>query len=68
MHICRRSDISDCARAAHDGGPAVEGKATGMAAFFYPLEALAAAGALLVLSFVVYEGYVLRAKRHRTGG
>ena len=39
-----------------------------MAAFFYPYEALVAAGVVLVLSFVAYEGYVLWAKRHRTGG
>ncbi len=39
-----------------------------MAAFFYPREALAAAVALLVLSFVAYEGYILWAKGHRTGG
>ena len=39
-----------------------------MAAFFYPLEALVAAGAVLVLSLVVYEGYVLWRKRHRLGG
>jgi hypothetical protein len=35
-----------------------------MAAFFYPIEALAAVGAFLVLSLVCYEGYVLWRKRH----
>ncbi len=39
-----------------------------MAAFFYPLEALLAAGAVVILSLVVYEGYVLWSKRHRLGG
>ena len=35
-----------------------------MAAFFYPIEALAAVGAVVVLSLVCYEGYVLWRKRH----
>jgi hypothetical protein len=35
-----------------------------MAAFFYPWEALIAAGAVLLLSAVAYEGYVLWRKRH----
>ena len=35
-----------------------------MAAFFYPLEALASAAALLVVSFAAYEGYILWKKRH----
>jgi hypothetical protein len=35
-----------------------------MAAFFYPLEALIAVGALLVLSVIAYEGYVVWRKRH----
>jgi hypothetical protein len=39
-----------------------------MAAFFYPVEALVAAAALVLLSFVAYEGYVLWNKRHRMGG
>lgn len=38
-----------------------------MAAFFYPLEALIAAVALVVLSFVLYEGYIFWNKRHRLG-
>jgi hypothetical protein len=38
-----------------------------MAAFFYPVEALVAAGAIVVLSFIGYEGYVLWAKRHHLG-
>ena len=39
-----------------------------MAAFFYPFEALITAGVLVLLSFVLYEGYVLWNKRHRLGG
>jgi hypothetical protein len=35
-----------------------------MAAFFYPVEALIAIGAVLLLSLAVYEGYVLWRKRH----
>jgi hypothetical protein len=35
-----------------------------MAAFFYPLEALMAVGAVVVFSLVCYEGYVLWRKRH----
>ena len=35
-----------------------------MAAFFYPWEALIAAGAVLLVSAVAYEGYVLWRKRH----
>ena len=35
-----------------------------MAAFFYPIEALTAVGAVVVLSLVAYEGYVLWRKRH----
>ena len=35
-----------------------------MAAFFYPVEALIAAGALLVVTFVVYEGCVLWKRHH----
>lgn len=35
-----------------------------MAAFFYPLEALIAVGAVLFLSLVAYEGYILWRKRH----
>lgn len=38
-----------------------------MAAFFYPLEALGAAAALLLVSFVAYEGYHLWKKRHGVG-
>ena len=39
-----------------------------MAAFFYPMEALLAAGAVVLLSFAAYEGYILWNKRHRMGG
>lgn len=39
-----------------------------MAAFFYPREAMLAAGAVVLLSLVAYEGYVLWNKRHRMGG
>ena len=39
-----------------------------MAAFFYPVEALIAAGVVVLLSFVLYEGYVLWNKRKRLGG
>ena len=35
-----------------------------MAAFFYPVEALVAVGAVLLLSLAAYEGYVLWRKRH----
>ena len=35
-----------------------------MAAFFYPIEALVAAGALLLVTFVVYEGCVLWKRHH----
>ena len=35
-----------------------------MAAFFYPVPALIAAGALLLVSFAVYEGYVIWRRRH----
>jgi hypothetical protein len=35
-----------------------------MAAFFYPVEALIAAGAVILLSLAAYEGYVLWRKRH----
>ena len=35
-----------------------------MAAFFYPVEALVAAGALLLVTFVVYEGCVLWKRHH----
>lgn len=35
-----------------------------MAAFFYPIEALVAAGALLLLSFVIYEGVVVWKRHH----
>ena len=35
-----------------------------MAAFFYPVEAMIAAGALLVVTFVVYEGCVLWKRHH----
>ena len=39
-----------------------------MAAFFYPVEALLSAGAVVLLSFAAYEGYILWNKRHRMGG
>ena len=35
-----------------------------MAAFFYPLEALIAVGAVLLISLLAYEGYVVWRKRH----
>lgn len=35
-----------------------------MAAFFYPMEALAVAGALLLVTFLSYEGYVIWKRRH----
>ena len=35
-----------------------------MAAFFYPVEALIAAGALLLVSFAAYEGYIVWKRRH----
>jgi hypothetical protein len=38
-----------------------------MAAFFYPVEALVAIGAVLLLSLAAYEGYVLWRKRHPSG-
>ena len=34
-----------------------------MAAFFYPVEALIAAGVVLLLTFIAYEGYILWNKR-----
>jgi hypothetical protein len=36
-----------------------------MAAFFYPVEALIAAGAFLLISFAVYESCVFWKKRYR---
>jgi hypothetical protein len=35
-----------------------------MAAFSYPLEALVAAGALLLVTFLIYEGTVLWKRHH----
>ena len=35
-----------------------------MAAFFYPLEALIGAAALLIVSFAVYESVVIWKRRH----
>jgi hypothetical protein len=35
-----------------------------MAAFFYPLQALLGAGALLLVSFAVYESCVIWKRRH----
>ena len=35
-----------------------------MAAFFYPLEALMAAGGLLFVSFLIYEGMVVWKRHH----
>jgi len=35
-----------------------------MAAFFYPLEALIGAAALLIVSFAVYESVVIWRRRH----
>ena len=35
-----------------------------MAAFFYPMAALIVAGALLLVSFVGYEGYAIWKRRH----
>ena len=35
-----------------------------MAAFFYPLEALMAAVALLIVSFLIYEGVVVWKRHH----
>ena len=35
-----------------------------MAAFFYPVAALWTAGALLILTFLVYEGVVVWKKHH----
>ena len=35
-----------------------------MAAFFYPIEALVGAGALLLLSFLIYEGVVVWKRHH----
>ena len=35
-----------------------------MAAFFYPLEALIAVGAVLLVSLLAYEGYVVWRRRH----
>ena len=37
-----------------------------MAAFFYPVEAAITAGALLLLSFAVYESCVIWKRRHPT--
>lgn len=35
-----------------------------MAAFFYPVEALLAAGGLLLVTFLIYEGCVLWKRHH----
>ena len=35
-----------------------------MAAFFYPMAALAVAGALVLATFLTYEGYVIWKRRH----
>ena len=35
-----------------------------MAAFFYPMEALVAAGGLLLVTFVIYEGMVMWKRHH----
>ena len=35
-----------------------------MAAFFYPVEALVAAGALLLVTFLIYEGTVIWKRHH----
>ena len=35
-----------------------------MAAFFYPVQALLSAGALLLVTFVIYEGVVLWKRHH----
>jgi len=35
-----------------------------MAAFFYPMAALAVFGALLLVTFLGYEGYVIWKRRH----
>jgi hypothetical protein len=35
-----------------------------MAAFFYPVAALVIAGALLVVTFLIYEGMVVWKRRH----
>jgi len=35
-----------------------------MAAFFYPMAALTVAGAVLLVSFVGYEGYAIWKRRH----
>jgi hypothetical protein len=35
-----------------------------MAAFFYPVEALIAAGALLLVTFLIYEGCVFWKRHH----
>jgi len=35
-----------------------------MAAFFYPVEALVSAGALLFTTFLIYEGVVVWKRRH----
>ena len=37
-----------------------------MAAFFYPVQALAAAAALLLVTFVSYEGWVFWKRHHLT--
>lgn len=37
-----------------------------MAAFFYPLESLIAAAAVVLVSFAVYEGCVIWRRRHPT--
>jgi hypothetical protein len=35
-----------------------------MAAFFYPVEALVVAGALLLVTFLIYEGCVMWKRHH----
>jgi hypothetical protein len=35
-----------------------------MAAFFYPVEALVAAGAMLLTTFLIYEGVVVWRRHH----
>ena len=37
-----------------------------MAAFFYPVEALIAAGVLLLVTFLIYEGCVFWKRHHLT--
>ena len=36
-----------------------------MAAFFYPIQALAAGGALLLVTFLIYEGCVFWKRHHQ---